>query len=467
MVGANTNRGSWRELFGEGRGPLIVLIMLGVWLNAADALVTVTLMPSVAKSLGGYAYFAWAAAGFMLGGIVASASSGFLSTHIGLKRALLLAGAAYLIGCVASAAAPEIWTFLAGRLVQGVGAGWIVGLSFVVIGVVFPARIAALAFSSTASVWGAATLLGPLVGGLFGTFGLWRWAFWAFAIQAAVFVAGVAVLAPKGRGDRTAAEGAPWLQLCAVTAGVLCIALAGVRPGLEALGLLVVGGSFLALVPLIDARSSTRLLPRAAIKVSSLSAAGYAAVFMLSAGSIPHSVYSPVLLQRIHNVTPLVAGYAVTSEAMAWSLIAMFVGRFGEPGRFIRAGGVCVGLGALGLALSVGHAPLPVVALSAALMGAGFGMSFAFMSARIIEGVEGESERALASSAVPTVQALGNAVGAALAGVAAGALGLGKPFDIPTASQAALPLFGAFLPVLALGALAAWRLGRERVNLIR
>jgi MFS family permease len=455
---------SWRALIAEGRGPLIGILILGIWLNAADALVTVTLMPSVALSLGGYAYFAWAAAGFMLGGIVASASSGFLATHIGLKRALLLSGLTYLIGCVASAAAPDIGWFLLGRLVQGVGAGWIVGLVFVVIGVVLPEHLAARVFSVLASVWGAATLLGPLVGGVFGTLGLWRWAFWAFAIQSGLFVWGVAVLAPKDKARSERPEGAPWVQLVLVAAGVFAIALAGVRPGGEAVGWLALGVVLLAAVPWVDRRMSTRLLPLAATKVSSTSAAGYAAVFLLSAGAIPHSVYTPVLLQRIHGVSPLVAGYVVAAEAMAWSLIAMFVGGAKRPGRLIRAGAICVGLGMLALAFTVGHAPLLIVALAAGLMGAGFGLSFAFMSARVIEGIEEEGERALASSAVPTVQALGAAVGAALAGVAGGLLGLGKPFDIPTASAAALPLFGAFVPVLALGALAAWRLGREQVN---
>ena len=304
---------------------MAALLLLGIWLNAADALVTVTLMPSVAKSLGGYAYFAWAAGGFMLGGIVASASAGFLATRVGLKRTLVIAGGAYLLGCVASAAAPNIWLFLAGRLVQGVGAGWIVGLCFVVIGVVFPSRLAIRMFAALSGVWGAATLLGPLVGGVFATLGLWRWAFWVFAGQAGLFVIGASALLPRDRIDE-AKVGAPWLQLALVTFGVVCIALAGGRPGLEAVVLIAFGVGLLALVPLLDTRAKVRILPRVATKILTPAAAGYAAIFLLSAGSIPHTVYSPVLLQSIHHVTPLVAGYVVTAEAMGWSGVAMLVG---------------------------------------------------------------------------------------------------------------------------------------------
>ncbi len=448
------------------RAPMAALLLLGIWLNAADALVTVTLMPSVARSLGGYAYFAWAAGGFMLGGIVASASSGFLATRVGLKRALGIAGGAYLIGCVASAAAPNIWIFLAGRLVQGVGAGWIVGLCFVVIGVVFPARLAIRMFAALSGVWGAATLLGPLVGGVFATLGLWRWAFWAFAGQAAVFVIGAILLLPPDR-QAEAKAGAPWLQLALIAGGVFCIAFAGVRPGIEAAALIAVGIGVLASVPLLDRRARVRILPRVASDIMSPAAAGYAAIFLLSAGSIPHTVYSPVLLQSIHHIAPLVAGYVVTAEAMGWSGVAMLVGgvALAWQGRLIRLGGAMVALGQLALAFSVGHAALWIVALAAAVMGAGFGMSFAFMSGRIIAGLDDEGERALASSAVPTVQGLGNAVGAALSGVAGGVLGLGHPFGAAAASHAAFPLFASFLPLMALGALAAWRLGRERVNL--
>ncbi len=462
-----TTSGGWRDLMSGGRGPMAALLLLGIWLNAADALVTVTLMPSVAVSLGGYAYFAWAAGGFMLGGIVASASSGFLATRLGLKRALVIAGAAYLFGCVASAAAPNIWVFLAGRLVQGVGAGWIVGLCFVVIGVVFPMRLAIRMFAALSGVWGAATLLGPLVGGVFATLGLWRWAFWAFAIQAVLFVVGVVALLPAAERGETASAGAPWLQLALVAAGVLCIAVAGVTPGARSVGLILGGAVILGLIPWVDGRAKVRLLPHAATNVLSASAAGYAAIFLLSAGSIPHTVYSPILLQRIHRVTPLVAGYVVTAEAMGWSAVAVVVGgvALARQGALIRIGGAIVALGLVGLAFTVGHASLWLVAFAAAAMGAGFGMSFAFMSGRIIEGLDDEGERALASSAVPTVQALGNAVGAALAGVAGGLLGLGRPFSAATASHAAFPLFAAFVPLMLLGALAAWRLGREGFNL--
>ena len=58
---------SWADLLADGRLPRFALICLGVWLNAADSLVTSTIMPSVGAQLGGYAYFSWATASVSCG----------------------------------------------------------------------------------------------------------------------------------------------------------------------------------------------------------------------------------------------------------------------------------------------------------------------------------------------------------------------------------------------------------------
>ena len=75
MAAAARADGSWADVVGEGRLPRFVLICLGVWISAADSMVTATIMPSVGADLGGYAYFGWATAGFLLGSVLAGASS--------------------------------------------------------------------------------------------------------------------------------------------------------------------------------------------------------------------------------------------------------------------------------------------------------------------------------------------------------------------------------------------------------
>ncbi len=63
------------------------------------------------------------------------------------------AALAHLAGCVLSAVAPDIFTFLAGRMLQGIGGGWLAGLSQVAIGLLFPNRLLPRVYASISSVW--------------------------------------------------------------------------------------------------------------------------------------------------------------------------------------------------------------------------------------------------------------------------------------------------------------------------
>ena len=110
-------------MFAEGRASKFLFICLAVWLNAADSLVTATIMPKVGVDLGGYSFFSWAVAGFLMGAIVSSASAGRLSELLGLRFATTIAGIIFAVGCIISALAPNIGMFLAGRVVQGIGSG--------------------------------------------------------------------------------------------------------------------------------------------------------------------------------------------------------------------------------------------------------------------------------------------------------------------------------------------------------
>ena len=114
-----------------------------------------------------YQYFGWATAGFLLASVFAGASSGLLAKRFGLRRAMAWAAFLYAAGCALSAAAPGMSLFLFGRVLQGLGGGWVSGFCSVAVGLLFPNRMLPRMYSATAAVWGVATLLGPMVGGAF------------------------------------------------------------------------------------------------------------------------------------------------------------------------------------------------------------------------------------------------------------------------------------------------------------
>src|SRR5436190_768419 len=94
----------------------------------------------------------------------------------------------------------------------------------------FPNRMLPRMYAATASVWGIATVLGPMLGGAFADAGVWPWVFWFFAVQGvAVGAASLWLLPSSEIGDKGARIA--WLQLALVTVGVGLIGAADVAGG--------------------------------------------------------------------------------------------------------------------------------------------------------------------------------------------------------------------------------------------
>jgi hypothetical protein len=451
--------GSWADVLGEGRLSRFVLICLGVWLSAADSLVTATIMPSVGRALDGYAYFGWSTAGYLLASVLASASSALLARRFGLRSATAAAAAIYSAGCVMSAAAPDMAVFLAGRIVQGLGGGWVVGFCSAAIGLVFPDRTLPKVYAAITSVWGVASLLGPLIGGAFADAGLWRWVFWSFAGQGLAVGAAAYLMLPAS-DDARADTRIAWAQLALIGLGVAAIALADIAGGVARSGALTVAGvAILVVMVWWDERAAVRLMPPGSSDLRTAAGAGYAAQFLLTAASMGFAVYGPALLQRLAGLSPLEAGYLVALESLAWTIAGLAVSHLegAVRGRMIRLGAV---LTPASVALSIlvfPRASVFGVGLAGVVMGAGFGVSWAFMSQQILASLT-EPDRATGAVGIATVRATGTAAGAAAAAAAANLAGVAHAFTERAAQGAGVLVFASALPVALAGAAAAWRL---------
>ena len=461
MATSVTAEMTWSDFLADGRAARVALICLGVWLNAADSLVTTTIMPSIGRQLGGYAFFSWATAAYMVGAILSGATAARLGAMMGLRRAMVAAGLLTAAGCAISALAPGMLPLVGGRLVQGLGAGWIVGSCYAALGSIFPARHLARIFGLMTAVWGVATVLGPMVGAAFAGGGAWRWLFWAFAAQCFAFVAAAIWLLPEDRPP--AAHRAPWMQLALVLAGVGLLGAADLtRQVVWALALCGVSlGAFLAAVRFAP-RHEGGLFPRAAADLSTVIGAGYLSYFALAAAAMGFSVYGPALLQKLFGLTPLQAGYAAGLESMGWTVAALVVAGRSEPwhGPMIRLGGVAIVVGLAWLALVFKTGPVPSILAAGTVLGAGFGLSSGFTGRRVIASAGPEGE--LASAGINAVRQVGNAAGACLAGIIANLVGFSSGVRQSAAQASALWLFALALPLAIVGALGAWRVGAPR-----
>ena len=455
-----TDGAGWRDLMAPGLAARFAFLCLGIWLNAADALVTVTLTPTIAKEIGGFQYFGWSVAAFLLASIIAGAASGRVSMTLGLRPATALAGLAYALGCAISALAPDFLVFVAGRLIQGLGAGAVVALCYVAINALFPEKLWVRVYGAIAGVWGVATLLGPLIGALFAESGVWRDAFWFFGVQGLVFVVATFLLVKKAASAPEATTRVPVAQLVVLTLGVTLIAAAGVvGPVWLAAGLGLAGLASLALLLRIDAKAGGVLLPLSAGDLTRAAGAGYLMIFALEVATIAFTVYGPAFVQVIHGASPLLAGYVITAIAAGWTVVAMLVaGVRNRDGLMIRLGATLVVAGTAWAAWAVPRGSLASIVVAMIVMGSGFGLSWAFVAKRIVASLPA-GEQALGSSAVPTAQLIGGAFGAAASSALAGALGFADGVDPDVGPANGVWLFAAFLPVSLAGWLAAWRLG--------
>ena len=442
----------------------MALLCLGVWLNAADTLVTVTILPSVAADAGGYRWLGWATAAYLLGAIVAGAASGRSAERLGLRRAMVAGAAVYGVGCLGGALLPGMPTFVLARLVQGIGAGWIGALCYVSVESLFPARLWPRVFAAIAGMWGAATLLGPLVGGAFAGWGFWRGAFWAFAIQAALFAAATLTLIPARAAGEQERPAAPWRQLAALAASIALLGLSGVTAGPWMASVTALLGTILLVAALrLDRAARVTLLPRRASDPRTTVGLGLSMVLACEAATSAVNVYGALCLQLRHHVSPLIAGYAIATIAMGWTAFAFIAARAppSAHGALIRAGGLMILLGTALTPWAVPYGPLAAAATALFIQGAGFGLSWAFISERVV-GSLGDDERALGAGAIPTSQLLAGAIGATSGGLLANLLGAAEAPRLLVDAGGGLILFAAFIPLAVLGALAAWRLGSNK-----
>src|SRR5260221_5300099 len=440
---------AWLELGDSGRLPQFILLCLGVWLHAADTLVTATIMPAVVEDIGGVAYVNWTISLYQIGSILAGAATGALSRRLGLRRMLIAAASIYGLGCIANALTPDMAIMLVARLVQGFGGGAMLTISYVAIQLLFPERLWTRLMAIVAMIWGVAALCGPLIGGLFAHAGLWRGLFWTFAAQAALLDVAALTLLGESTGNAPEPRRWPWWPLILLAAATLLIAEAGAvaQPALSApLG--AAGLGLLYGAARLDRRMANRLLPAQLLGIRHELGAGLLMVFALSAATTAFWAYGPLILQVAFAVDPLSSGYLMAAEAIAWSVCTMMIAgaRESMDWLLIRLGAALIALSGAGFIIAMPVGALPGILVCMLLQGAGFGICWPFIVRRIVI-LATASERDLAASAAPTVQRIGYAVGAAAAGIAANAAGLGDGATVETARAAGFSVFAAFLPL--------------------
>ncbi|MBE7185646.1 MAG: MFS transporter [Methylobacterium mesophilicum] len=465
-----TGKVDWAGLWRSGHLGRFCFISTGVMLHATNETMLATIMPSLVRDLSGVEMIGWSLSIYELGAITAGAAAGRMISYLSLRSTMVLAALLYAAGATICALSPSMPLFLVGRIIEGLGGGGLMGLTYVAVERLFPSTIWPQLYAIISAVWGVSAFGGPLLGALFVEHFSWRAAFVLFA-GAGLAMALASLLLLRGAALRVGVAGEapppfPFLPLTALFAGVVMIAAAGVVQGISgALVLFVLGVAGLVLFFRLDARNArARLFPSALFDWRRPLGAGMIMVGALSVATCSFFIYGPILLTSLHGIPVLTTGYIIAAESIAWSVLSIAVANLrAENERLvIVAGALMITTGIAGFAYAVPSGSVPLILVCALLQGGGFGISWPFVT-RIVVSAAPEHERTVASSGVSALQRIGYATGAALCGIVANEAGFSKGLDARTSADVAPWLFLAFLPLALLGVAASVRLVRRPI----
>ncbi|UYN99977.1 MAG: MFS transporter [Devosia sp.] len=456
---SDTVEGRWAEIFGPRYLPVTTILALGVTLFAFNAFLSAAALPSAVQDLGGVEVISWATTLYLVFAIVGGAAAALLKRRLGSRASLIGLAVIFLVGTLIAAIASDMTQVLIGRSVQGFGEGVVAALCFALIPELFPSRLVPKVFGMQAVVWAVAAFGGPAGAGALTELISWRAAFLINVPFVLIFVVMCMLVVP--RGEKSAeAESFPGLRLLTIGAGTMLVALAAVAPPVQAVLLLIGAAILLVIAVLLDRRAMQRLMPTDAFSLRTAVGSGLWVFLLMPVAGAATAVYLIMLLQQLWGFGPTQAAITAAVMAVAWSLSSVTVANVRQRSTrriLIRTGPLLLGAGLILVLLGLEWSQFWVLVVGQAMVGLGFGISNGYIMLTIMEASSAE-ERDRTSALLPTTQSAGNALGAALAGVAANAAGY--PLAVGNAEVLAsiVPLFimAALFAVLAF--LAALRL---------
>jgi MFS family permease len=393
-----------------------------VSLSAIAALSIITIMPDISAELSGDAFYSLAFAAPISAGIVGMVAAGAVIDRRGPRVVLYLAVAFLAIGLLFAGVAGDMPTFVAGRFIQGLGAGGISVSIYIIIARVYPPRLQPKVFAAFSAAWLVPSLIGPFVAGAISQAVGWRWIF--LGIVALVVVASL-LLIPAVRGMRSPAhDRMAWPVRRLAFAGLAAIAV----PAISLLFAVPGGGLWLCLLAaLLSVVAYTRLVPRGTIRLVSGLPALMAFRALTAAAFFGSEVYLPYLLSQEYGFSISLSGLSLMLSASGWFVGAQLQARSAarlSHAASIRVGSTLVAIAAVLVAGTAWLTLVPFLAIAAWMIaGVGMGLLTPRISVAVIEATALQ-EQGVQSSSMFISDNLGSALALALSGVLTGVMGL-------------------------------------------
>ncbi|MGW6843761.1 DHA2 family efflux MFS transporter permease subunit [Streptomyces sp. NPDC054958] len=330
-------------------------LLLGLLIAALDQTIVSTALPTIVSDLGGMAHLSWVVTAYMLASTAATPLWGKLGDQYGRKKLFQYAIVLFLIGSALCGIAQDMPQLIGFRALQGLGGGGLIVLSMAIVGDIVPPRERGKYQGLFGGVFGATSVLGPLLGGLFVDNLSWRWVFYInlpIGLVALVVIAAVLHI-PARSSKHTIDYLGTFLIACVATCLVLVASLGATWGWGSAriIGVAVLGVVLLAGFLLVERKATEPVLPLGLFRIRTFTLCS-AISFVVGFAMFGAMVYLPTFLQVVQGVSPTMSGVhmlpMVIGMLLTSTVSGQIVSRTGRWKVFPIAG---TGVTALGLLL--------------------------------------------------------------------------------------------------------------------
>jgi EmrB/QacA subfamily drug resistance transporter len=419
--------------------------MLCTGLVAIDSTIIATAVPSVVSDLGGFSQFPWLFSIYLLTQAVTVPLYGKFADIFGRKPVMFFGIAVFLLGSVLCGLAWSMPALIIFRALQGIGAGAVQPMSITMVGDLYSVEERARVQGYVASVWGAASVIGPTLGGLFSEYASWRWIFFIN-----LPLGGIAALVLARRFKEQVTRSSHKIDYVGATllTGSSSLIILGLLEGgvawswgsVPSLLILAAGVVLAVAFVLVERRAAEPILPLWVFRQRTLTG-GNLVGLSVGALMIGLSSYVPTYAEGVLGTGALVAGFALAALTIGWPIAATLSGRLymriGFRDTALIGSGLIV-VGAILCVLLTQRAPIWAVAGACFVVGAGLGLASS-PTMVAIQSVVGWERRGVVTATNMFCRSIGSAVGAAVFGAISNATLAGHFAHPPASVAASLP----------------------------
>ncbi|WP_406203457.1 MULTISPECIES: MDR family MFS transporter [unclassified Streptomyces] len=287
-------------------------LLLGMLLAALDQTIVSTALPTIVSDLGGLEHLSWVVTAYLLASTAATPLWGKLGDQYGRKRLFQIAIVIFLVGSALCGMAQDMAQLIAFRAIQGVGGGGLMVLSMAIVGDIVPPRERGRYQGLFGSVFGATSVLGPLLGGVFTEHLSWRWVFY---INLPIGVVALAVIAVVLRiPSKSTRHVIDYLGTFLIASVATCLVLVASLGGttwawgsVQIVGLAVLGVVLAFAFVAVERRAAEPVLPLKLFRVRTFSLSAVIS-FIVGFAMFGAMTYLPTFLQVVQGVSPTTSG---------------------------------------------------------------------------------------------------------------------------------------------------------------